>query len=193
MQGFFVTGTDTGVGKTVVSAALALRTGYSYWKPIQTGPTSDTAEVQRLAACQVYDQGVRLPDPASPHLAAQRAGVTIALGQILMQAPTQGSWIVEGAGGVLVPVNAREKMIDLMALLALPVIVVARSTLGTINHTLLTLAALRSRGLQVDRVVVVGPAHPENEAAIREFGNVTVEAMPWFNPLTRQALKEWKP
>jgi len=77
-----------------------------------------------------------LPDPVSPHLAAERAGVKIELSNILLQAPADRSWIVEGAGGVLVPVNDREKMIDLMVLLALPVVVVARSALGTINHTL---------------------------------------------------------
>jgi len=193
MQGFFVTGTDTGVGKTVVSAALAMHTGHGYWKPIQTGPESDTAEVQRLAGCKVFDEGVRLPDPVSPHLAAERAGVKIELSRILLQAPMEGAWIVEGAGGVLVPVNDREKMIDLMALLALPVVVVGRSTLGTINHTLLTLGALRSRGLHVHRAVVVGPPHPENNAAIHKFGNVPVSAMPWFDPLTPDALKAWTP
>jgi len=193
MQGFFVTGTDTGVGKTVVSAALAMHKGYGYWKPIQTGSESDTAEVQRLAGCRVFDEGVRLPDPVSPHLAAERAGVKIELGRILSQAPTEGGWIVEGAGGVLVPVNDREKMIDLMVLLAMPVVVVARRTLGTINHTLLTLGALRSRGLEVDRVVVVGPPHPENNSAIQRFGNVPVSAMPWFDPLTSDALKAWTP
>jgi dethiobiotin synthase len=213
MQGFFVTGTDTGVGKTVVSAALAMHTGYGYWKPIQTGPESDTAEVQRLAGCSVFDRGVRLPDPVSPHLAAERAGVKIDLGQILAlaggagpwpaaasQAASAGclstiesGWIVEGAGGVLVPLNDREKMIDLMSMLALPVVVVARGTLGTINHTLLTLAALRSRGLHVDRVVVVGPPNADNCAAIHKFGNVPVAAMPWFDPLTPEALKGWTP
>jgi dethiobiotin synthase len=189
MRGCFVTGTDTGVGKTVVSAALALRTGYGYWKPIQTGPESDSAEVRRLAGCQVWDRGVRLPDPVSPHLAAERSGVRIQLSEILAQAPAGGDWIVEGAGGVLVPVNDREKMIDVMTLLALPVIVVARSTLGTINHTLLTLAALRARGLAIGRVVMVGPPHPENRDAVERFGNVTVETMPWFDPLTREALQ----
>ena len=93
----------------------------------------------------------------------------------------------------MVPVNDREKMIDLMVLLALPVAVVARSTLGTINHTLLTLAALRSRGLHVDGVIVVGPANPDNNTAIHKFGNVPVSAMPWFDPLTPDALKGWTP
>jgi len=191
MQGLFVTGTDTGVGKTVVSAALALRTGFGYWKPIQTGNENDTAEVQRLAACAVFDQGVRLPDPVSPHLAAERSGTTIAVAEVVSQAPGDGSWIVEGAGGVLVPLNAREKMIDLMTALALPVVVVARSTLGTINHTLLTLEALRSRGLRVEMVVLSGVSDPANLAAIRTIGNVTAIEMPRLDPLTPETLKGW--
>ena len=84
MQGFFVTGTDTGVGKTVVSAALTLRTGFGYWKPIQTGPDSDTAAVRRLAGCRVLDCGVRLPEPVSPHLAAERSGTHIELSKVLL-------------------------------------------------------------------------------------------------------------
>jgi len=174
MQGFFVTGTDTGVGKTVVSAALAMHMGHGYWKPIQAGPDSDTAEVQRLAGCRVFDRGVRLPDPVSPHLAAERAGAKIQLSTILAQAPTDGSWIVEGAGGVLVPLNDREKMIDLMTLLSLPVVVVARSALGTINHTLLTLEAAEARGLEVAGVVIshadgeLSPADSANLVALRE-------------------------
>lgn len=191
MRGYFVTGTDTGVGKTVLSAALALRTGYGYWKPVQTGPESDTDTVRCLAGCTVWERGIRLPDPVSPHLAAERAGMRVQLSDILAQAPAQGEWIIEGAGGVLVPINDREKMIDLMVPLALPVVVAARSTLGTINHTLLTLAALRARGLAVERVVLIGPPHPENCDAIEKFGNVTVTAIPWFEPLTREVLKEW--
>lgn len=191
MQGLFVTGTDTGVGKTVVAAALSLRTGFGYWKPIQTGQESDTATVQTLAGCRIFEQGVRLPNPVSPHLAAEHVGMRIDLSDIVAQAPNHGSWIVEGAGGVLVPLNDTEKMIDLMALLALPVVVAARSTLGTINHTLLTLDALRSRDLRVELVVMSGPPNPDNRAAIENFGRVPVIEMPWFDPLTPAKLREW--
>jgi malonyl-CoA O-methyltransferase len=191
MQGLFVTGSDTGIGKTVVSAALALRTGFGYWKPIQTGPESDTATVQTLAGCRTFDQGVRLRDPVSPHLAAERTGVRINLNDLVAQAPNHDSWIVEGAGGVLVPVNDQEKMIDLMVLLALPIVVAASTKLGTINHTLLTLDALRSRALRVELVVMSGPPNPDNRAAIENFGRVPVIEMPWFDPLTPEKLKQW--
>ena len=139
MRGVFVTGTGTGVGKTVLAASLALARGAGYWKPVQTGPDSDTLEVQRLTGVRVHDRGVRLPQPVAPYLAARWAGMRVTVDEILAFAPTDGDWVVEGAGGVLVPINESEMMLDLMERLALPVIVASRTTLGTINHTLMTL------------------------------------------------------
>jgi len=192
MRGIFVTGTDTGVGKTVVSAALAIRTGYRYWKPIQTGSDDDTAEVRRLSGCAVFDAGIRLPDPVSPHLAAQRAGITIDLQHLARNRDRKGADIVEGAGGALTPINDSQTMVELMALLALPVVLVARSTLGTINHTVLTLEALRARSLHVRGVIMVGDPNPDNRAAIEHYGKVTVLAeMPRFSPLTPEDLRSW--
>src|SRR5262245_3140999 len=106
MRGLFVTGTDTGVGKTVVSAALAIRTGFRYWKPIQTGPDDDAAEVRTLAGCETLPNKYRFPDPVSPHLAARRCGENIDLLRTTSQAESLcHKCIVEGAGGVLVPIN----------------------------------------------------------------------------------------
>ena len=194
MRGWFVTGTDTGVGKTVLSAALMLRhPGGCYWKPIQTGTHhdtgDDTAEVRRLSGGQVLDEGIRLPDPVSPHLAARRAGITIDLDRLAERVFTTPV-IVEGAGGVLVPINESQTMADLMVLLGLPVIVAARTSLGTINHTLLTLEALRARGLRVAGAVMIGEANPDNRAAIERHCHVIAE-MPWFDPLTPECLRHW--
>ncbi len=192
MRGLFVTGTDTGVGKTVLAAALILRyPEATYWKPIQTGSDDDTAEVRRLSGGQVISEGIRLPDPVSPHLAAQRVEMTIDLDPLVSQVRTTPV-IVEGAGGVLVPVNDSQTMADLMALLVLPVIVAARSTLGTINHTLLTIEALRARALKVSGVVMIGDSDADNRAAIEHYGDVAVIAeMPWFNSLTPETLRAW--
>ncbi|MBZ5675739.1 MAG: dethiobiotin synthase [Acidobacteriia bacterium] len=192
MRGLFVTGTDTGVGKTVLSAALMLRYPEArYWKPIQTGPDDDTAEARRLSGGQVVDEGIRLPDPVSPHLAAQRVEMSIDL-EALVRPVRTTPVIVEGAGGVLVPVNDSQTMADLMVLLGLPVIVAARSTLGTINHTLLTIEALRARALQVAGVVMIGYGNADNRAAIEHYGNVAVIAeMPLFDPLTPESLRAW--
>jgi dethiobiotin synthase len=204
LRGLFVTGTDTGIGKTIVSAALLQRyravVPLRYWKPIQTGieQDDDTAEVMRLATCredEIFRWGVRLPQPVSPHLAAARSGTTIDLEPMMEQVegePRTQRWIVEGAGGVLVPINGRETMADLMTQLQLPVVVVARTKLGTINHTLLTLEALRRRMLRVAGVVMVGEPNADNRDAIERYGDVQVLGeMPCFSPLTPFQLTSW--
>jgi dethiobiotin synthase len=202
-RGLFITGTDTGVGKTIVSAALMIRyrlvASLRYWKPIQTGieEDDDTRTVEALTGRQraaVVEERVRLPRPLSPHLAARLDGRRIELEPLLAVAATQLSsehWIVEGAGGVLVPINESVLMIDLIAALSLPAVVVARSTLGTINHTLLTLEALRSRQIIVAGVVMVGPRNPDNREAIETYGHTTVVGeIPPLVPLSRTTLAQ---
>jgi dethiobiotin synthase len=190
VRGVFVTGTDTGVGKTVLSAALMLRYPEAcYWKPIQTGSDDDTAEVHRLSGGQVLDEGIRHPDPVSPHLSHTR----IDLDALLQSRDSDGAvYIVEGAGGVLVPVNESQTMADFMVKLGLPVIVATRTALGTINHTVLTIEALRARSLTILGVVMIGEPNPDNRAAIEHYGQVSVLAeMPRFDPLTRESLRAW--
>jgi dethiobiotin synthase len=204
LRGVFVTGTDTSVGKTVVSAALVCRyrqiDSLRYWKPIQTGidQDDDTAEVCRLAACgreRVLDGGVRLPRPVAPHLAARLNGTSIDLGALVgiaVARPAVERWVVEGAGGVLVPVNSSDLMVDVIVGLMLPALVVARSGLGTINHTLLTLEGLRSRSVVVAGVVMVGPPDADNRQAIEDYGRVRVLGeMPWLDPLAPESLRRW--
>jgi dethiobiotin synthetase len=178
MRGVFVTGTDTGIGKTLVSAWLVAGWRAAYWKPIQTGALADddSATVARLApGHKIHPPAWRLLAPLSPHAAARREGLRIALSTL--NAPeTDTALVVEGAGGVLVPIGDDTLMIDLIARLGLPALVVARSGLGTVNHTLLTLEALRRRGLPIAGVAMNGPRDPENRAAIEERGRVTVLA-----------------
>ncbi|HUL06813.1 MAG TPA: dethiobiotin synthase, partial [Candidatus Acidoferrum sp.] len=116
-----------------------------------------------------------LQAPLSPHAAAELEGIRIAMDAIVLPR-TAHPLVVEGAGGLYVPLNDRDFMIDLMAKLALPILLVARSTLGTINHTLLSLAALRSRGLPIGGVVLDGPPNAANRSAIERFGQVRVLA-----------------
>ena len=203
MKGVFVTGTDTGVGKTVAAAALMHRyrglMPLRYWKPIQTGIEidDDTATVRWLGACldeEILGKGVRLPKPVSPHLAAHWAGQRIDLVELrgLVGNDDGTTWIVEGAGGVLVPVNETQTMADWIAYLALPVLVVARSGLGTINHTLLTLEALQARSLRVAGVMMIGESNADNRAAIERYGRVPVLAeMPFLRPLDPGLLAAW--
>jgi dethiobiotin synthase len=171
-----------------------------YWKPVQTGieQDDDTREVGRLGTCSAGDlvaEGVRLERPLSPHLAARLAGRTISIGDLLpISRASQASdvWVVEGAGGVFVPLNDSEMMLDLMSALDLPVVVAARSGLGTINHALLTVTAIASRGLRVAGVVMVGEPNAENRKAIETYGRVPVLGeMPRFDPLTPEALGGW--
>jgi dethiobiotin synthase len=199
MKGLFVTGTDTGVGKTTVAAALMCRyRGHAclrYWKPIQTGVESDddTQTVKDLGGCrdaEIFADGIRLPKPVSPHLAARWAGMRIDLNAL---APAHNrddvAWIVEGAGGLLVPVNESETMADWIALLNLPVIVIARTGLGTINHTLLTLEALRARDLRIAGVIMNGKPNTDNRAAIEHYGRVRIVGeLPPLEPLNHSSL-----
>lgn len=204
MKGIFVTGTDTGIGKTTVCAALLHRYrrcgALGYWKPVQTGwpEDDDTATVRALGACadaEICDEGIRLPRPLSPHLSARLHGVTIQMGDVLRPAQSASqkrAWVVEGAGGLLVPLNDEQKMSDLIAALRLPALVVARSSLGTINHTLLTLEALRARSLPIVGVVMVGERNAENRRAIEQYGRVPVLGeMMQFSRLTTEALGAW--
>lgn len=203
-RGVFVAGTDTRIGKTVVCAALMHRyrgtVPVRYWKPIQTGSEqdNDTREVRRLGGCspsEVLSEGIRLARPVSPHLAAQLSGDHIALSSLMAIAdaqPPSNRWIVEGAGGVLVPINETELFIDFMVQLDLPVIIVSRARLGTINHTLLTLEALRARRLTVAGVVMVGKPNRDNREAIETYGQVSVLGeLPKIDPLTPAALRKW--
>ena len=198
LQGFFVTGTDTDVGKTVVSAWLLTHLDALYWKPVQAGaePETDAVTVRRLAEIsedRILPEAYVLPEAIAPHEAARRAGVAIDMAKL--EAPaTDRLLVVEGAGGLLVPLTATDYVIDLAAQLHLPVILIARSTLGTINHTLLSIDALRRRGLPLAGVVVNGPETPHNRAAIERYGEVNVIAeIPWLPELTRASLQAIEP
>jgi dethiobiotin synthetase len=186
---FFVTGTDTGVGKTVVSALLCAALDAIYWKPIQTGTRegTDRDAVMRMAGLppeRTLSECYRFRPPVSPHLASRNAGVRIELRKIAMPRMATGeALIVEGAGGVLVPINERQFMTDLMAHVGLPVVLVSRSSLGTINHTLLSLAALRAARIEVRGVVMSGKKNEENKKAIERYGKVRVIGI--VPPLTR--------
>jgi len=198
VPGFFVTGTDTDVGKTLVSAWLLTHLDGSYWKPVQAGtePTTDSATVQRLAEVpvgRILPEAYLLPDAMAPHEAARRAGVTLDMKKLELP-PCDGPVIVEGAGGVMVPITGDAYMIDLAAALDLSIVLVARSTLGTINHTLLSIEAIRRRGLPLAGVVITGPEMPHNRAAIERYGQIEVIAeIPWLDTINRDVLKAIEP
>ena len=188
VEAVFVTGTDTGIGKTVVSAALALKWKAAYWKPVQSGllPQTDSEWVSQVTGLEVLPEAYRLKAPLSPHASAKAEGITISMEKFVL--PKNRPLVVEGAGGVLVPLNENALMIDLMKHLSLPVLVVARSTLGTINHTLMTLSILRERQVPIMGVVMNGPLNPSNKEAIEYYGRVKIwEAEP-LDKLDRDSL-----
>lgn len=188
MTRFVITGTDTGIGKTVFSAALAGAMRTPYWKPIQSGleDETDSEAVARLAGVAVLPEAYRLVTPASPHLAAEIDGVTIDAEALT---PPEGALIVEGAGGALVPVTRSLLYADLFARWQIPVIVCARTSLGTINHSLLTIEALKSRGVPIHGLVFLGEAMPDSEAIIPEIGGVRrLGRLPFLDPLTPETL-----
>ena len=192
-RGYVITGTDTGIGKTVVAAMLTRALSAHYFKPVQAGldePT-DTERVRQLTdlpnTC-FTPETYRLKTPASPHLAAAIDGVVI--DNSCLQLPDLNeTLIVEGAGGVMVPLNSHTLYIDVFCNWQLPVIVCARTTLGTINHTLLTLEALRKREVKVHGLIFVGEAHEENEQIIPILGKVKhLGRLPMLDPLNGDSL-----
>lgn len=192
MARFIVTGTDTDVGKTVVAAGLAAHLRARYWKPVQAGleGETDSETVARLAAgkAEVLPEAYRLTTPCSPHEAARIDGVTIDPARLALP-PGNGPLVVEGAGGVLVPHAEDLLAADLFVLWGLPAILVARTELGTINHSLLSLEALRARGITVHGIVFSGEANPASEKAIICIGGVrNLGRLPRLDPLTAETL-----
>lgn len=195
MTGYFVTGTDTNVGKTVLSALLVAALDAVYWKPVQTGASEGTDRESVRAWTEATEEMLpleryRFYPPVSPHLASRVGGIRIALDAFeLPEAPASRKWIVEGAGGVMVPLNERDLMRDLMQRIGFPVIVAARTALGTINHTLLTVAALREARLPISGVALIGDKNIENHRAIEHYGNVRVIGhIPILEKINRAAL-----
>jgi dethiobiotin synthetase len=176
---FFITGTDTNVGKTVVSAMLTLGLDAAYWKPVQSGlePITDTDYVRQVTGLDethFLPERFRLTEPLSPHASAAIDGVSIQLSDFQLPATDKSHLIVEGAGGLMVPLNDQQYMIDLIRQFNLPVCLVSRSSLGTINHTLLSIAQLRRYEIPILGVIVNGEKNPGNVAAIADYGQVPI-------------------
>ncbi|OWY08789.1 dethiobiotin synthase [Thioclava sp. F42-5] len=185
-----VTGTDTGIGKTVFSAALTLTLQASYWKPVQAGldEETDSETVARLTGRPTLPEAWRLRTPASPHLAARLDRVEIGS---LELPEVKGPLVIEGAGGALVPLNGNRLYADQMADWGAPVIVVARTTLGTINHSLLTIEALRARGVPLVGIAFVGDEVADSQDTICRIAELpSLGRLPFMSDLTTQGLRD---
>lgn len=171
----FISGVDTGIGKTLISSWICLHTGYSYFKPIQTGnlDTTDTETVKSLSNCHTFPEAYSYKLPASPHVAAAQENDEIDISKI--QIPNSENLIIEGAGGLMVPVNDKFMMIDLIKKFDVPVILVINPRLGAINHALLSIEALKNRGIKILGIIFSGDVYP-GSYDIAKFGNVEILA-----------------
>jgi len=190
-----VTGTDTGIGKTVFAAALAGALGAHYWKPVQAGIEEEGTDAQRTAwlsglpSEHILPEAYRLATPCSPHLAAEIDGVAIDPARLALP-DTGGPLVVEGAGGVLVPISRQETYADQFARWGAPAVLVARTMLGTINHALLSIEALRARGVPILGVAFVGDPVEDSEATICAMGGVRrLGRLPRLDPLDPATLR----
>lgn len=178
MTALVVTGTDTGIGKTVVAAMLTLALDAVYWKPVQSGTlegtdTTTVAALTGLGPEHFLAERYLLTQPLSPHRAAELDGVEIdPAALVLPEMPAQQSLVVEGAGGLMVPLTRRTLFIDVFQRWGAPVVVVARTGLGTINHTLLSVEALRTRNIPILGIVFVGDANADNEETISAYSGI---------------------
>ena len=177
MKGFSIAGIGTDVGKTIVSALIVEAVKGAYFKPVQAGDLdrSDSIKIKEWCSSEVevLPEIYRLTEPMAPHAAAELDGVKIVLRDITLPS-TKKPLILEGAGGILVPLNEdKESMLDLYEKANLPVILVSRNYLGSINHTLMTIEILRSRDLSIHGIVYVGEPSEHTESIIERFTGVT--------------------
>lgn len=193
MTGFVVTGTDTDVGKTIFAAGLAGRLDGWYWKPVQAG-LEDGGDAGRVAALsglapdRILPEAYRLTTPCSPHRAAAIDGVRIEDGALSL--PDQRPLVVEGAGGALVPLRDDLLAADLFARWGLPTIIVARTALGTISHSLMTIEALQARGVPIHGIAFIGEEAADSQDTICRIGQVrSLGRLPWLDPLDAESLQ----
>ncbi len=195
MNRFVVSGTDTDVGKTVFAAALTLALSGIYWKPVQCGLEGETdlEAVRRLTALPAdhfLPELYRFKAPLSPHRAAELEGISIDPRRLTLP-QTERALVIEGAGGLLVPLTRELLYIDVFERWRAPVIVCARTTLGTINHTLMSLEALQRRSVPIAGVAFIGEENADNERTIVDFGKVRrLGRLPRLERLDTHALKQ---
>lgn len=189
-----VAGTDTDIGKTIFASALVGALDGFYWKPVQAGLAGETdsetvLRLSGLSADRIVPEAYRLKTPASPHLAAAIDGVAIDPTALVMP-DTKGPLVVEAAGGLLVPLTRAVTNVDVIRRWQVPVVLCARTTLGTINHSLLSIEALRARGIPLLGIAFIGDENAESERIIVEMGRTRrLGRLPYLAPLTADALR----
>jgi dethiobiotin synthase len=183
----FITGTDTGIGKTLLSSLLVAALDRDYWKPIQTGSSEGTdretvIKQAGISPSRAHPEAYIFDPPVSPHLAAEWRGMEIDIERIQRPASAK-EFVIEGAGGIMVPINSSLFMLDLARHLKTSLVIATRTALGTINHTLLTVNSIRSAQLPMTGVVMIGEESKDNRRAVERYGNVPV--IGWIPRLER--------
>ena len=197
MSVLVISGTDTGIGKTVVAAMLTLALDGVYWKPVQSGTADGTdtltvREIAGLGADRVIPERYVLSEPLSPHRSAELDGVTLDPDELALPTdrPTDRPLIVEGAGGLLVPVTRRTLFADVFRHWGAPVVLCARTALGTINHSLMSVETLRNRDIPVQGIIFIGDAVPDSERTIIDFAGVRrLGRLPRLDEMTPDSLR----
>ncbi len=191
----FVTGIGTDVGKTIVSAILVEKLKADYWKPIQSGDldNSDTMKVQRLISNPVtrfHPEAYRLTQPYSPHKSADLDGVNIDLNQIQLP-DTENQLLIEGAGGLMVPLNNEHFVVDLIEKFNAEVVLVIKHYLGSINHTLLSLELLKQKKIKVRALIFNGDRDEYSERVVLKHASLdTVIFINTIGQLTAQNIRQ---
>lgn len=195
MKSIFITGIGTGIGKTIVSAVLTEKLKADYWKPVQSGDleNSDTNLVRSLVSNKIskfHSEAYQLTQPFSPHKSADLDGIKIESSKLILP-PTKNQLIIEGAGGLMVPLNDHFLMIDLIKQLKAEVILVSRNYLGSINHTLMSAEVLHSKGLKLKKLIFCGDRDSYSENFITSYLNIESTRIPEFNQLNADIISEF--
>lgn len=192
---YFITGIGTGIGKTIVSAIITEKLQADYWKPIQSGDldNSDSLKIESLISNTktiIHSEGFKLTQPLSPHLSAKIDNIELQI-NYLQTPQTNNHLIIEGAGGLMVPLNDQELMIDYIQSLGVKVILVSQNYLGSINHTLLSIEALKSRGIEIAGIIFNGTSNTETERYIMQYSNVPLLGrIPELDKLDKESVKK---
>lgn len=195
MRPIFITGIGTEIGKTIVSAVLVEKLAADYWKPVQSGElnNSDSMLVESLITNKrtiIHPEAYRLTEPFSPHKSAKLDGIDIELDKIVLP-KTNNQLIIEGAGGLMVPLNEKELIIDLIKKLDAEVVLVSKNYLGSINHTLLTIEILNSRKIPIRKLIFSGESNPSSEDIIQKQTGLSILRIPFFKELEKEAIKKF--
>lgn len=196
MRPIFISGIGTEIGKTIVSAVLVEKLEADYWKPVQSGEldNSDSMLIERLISNKrtiIHPEAYRLTQPFSPHKSAALDGIYIDLDKIKLP-KTDNQLIIEGAGGLMVPLNEKDLIIDLIKKLDAEVVLVSKNYLGSINHTLLSVELLKSRNIPIRKLIFSGESNQSSEDVIYKQTGLKIIRIPFFEEMNKETIKQIK-